>query len=297
MMFVKGECPMFSFNNYRPAVFLSLMLVVLLIIVGCSGTKTISNPKNQSDPKQQKKLEQLNLTADEMYKKAMEGQMMEARGKLLQISDQITGINFDGIVSIEGLNALTEAVTQAKRIYNAVSFSHNEGQISAAKIRLATDALTHKNQPMWLQYEKVLHAELDQLDQAVKESKRQDAIGSFNKLNQHIAIIRPSIYINRNATEVEKLNSIMTFIQSELSKDPISVKNLHKGIEQFHQVLDDIFKGKQEATAYMPMPDAKHPILWALGIGAIISSVLTFAGWRMFQSKRNWIAVNKREEG
>jgi sporulation protein YpjB len=289
---------MFIITGYRWFSIVMLTLIMILIVSGCGNSQQVSTPqKHKVTPQQLQKVEFLNQTADEMYKKAMEGQMMEARSKLLQISDQITGLNFEGIVSLEGLHALTESVTQAKRVYNAVSFSHNEGQIAAAKIRLATDALTHANQPMWLQYEKLLHSELDLIDQAIKASKRQDALTNFSKLNQHIAIIHPSLLINRNETDVEKLDSLLVFLKTELNKDPMAGNNVQSGIEQLHQVLDDLFKGKQEATAYLAMPDAKHPILWAISIGAIISSVLTFAGWRMFRSKQDWVAVNKKEEG
>jgi sporulation protein YpjB len=288
---------MFVLSGYRTVTIISFILVMLLVVSACGNSHPVSNPKHKASPQQLKKIELMNQTADDMYKKAMEGQMMEARGKLLQINDQITSINFEGIVSLEGLHALTETITQGKRVYNAASFSHNEGQIAAAKIRLATDALTHANQPMWLQYEKLLHSELDQIDQAVKATKRQEALANFSKLNQHIAVIHPSLLINRDATDVEKLDSILVFVKTELNKDPIVIKNVQSGIEQFHHVLDDLFKGKQEATAYLPMPDAKHPILWALGIGAIISSVLTFAGWRMFRSRRDWVTVSKKEEG
>ena len=98
----------------------------------------------------------MNQIADEMYKQTMDGQVTEARNKLMQMSDQIPKIHFEGITSVEGLNALTETITRAKRVYNAADYSPEEGQVAVAKIRLATDALSHKNQPMWLQYYKVL---------------------------------------------------------------------------------------------------------------------------------------------
>jgi sporulation protein YpjB len=296
MLILKEECPMFDYIGGRSWILLITVLMAIILIASCGSPKA-ANPTKKADPQQLQKMELLNRTADDMYKKAMDGQMMEARNMLLQLSDQITHIQFQGVTSIEGLHALTTSITEAKRVYNAASLSHIEGQTAAAQIRLATDALTHASQPMWLQYDKVLRNDLTNLEQAVKASNEQETVINYEKLKQHIFLIHPSLQISRDPSLIEKLDSIINFIQTGVRSKPMASQNVVKGIEQLQHTLDQIFNKRQEATAYLPLADNQTPIIWVLLIGAIISTVLTYAGWRMFKTDRNTVAVNKKEKG
>lgn len=273
-------------------------VIGLLLWVGtaCGATHPSSGQAGSINSEQTRKAEFLDKTAAEMYKDAAGGKVMEARNKLIQIGDQIPKISFEGMASIEGIAALTEAVTNAKRVYNAASFSPGEGLVAAARIRLATDALTHKNQPMWLQYDKVLHEDIAALEQGLMRGKKQDSLAAFGKLEQHISIIKPSLQISRDPSEVEKLDSIMAFVRTSLNRDPIDVKQAQKAKDTLHQILDEIFLKKKDATAYLPLPDPKQPIIWSLVMGAIIISVLTYAGWRMFKTQKNIVPAKRKEE-
>ncbi|SDN86373.1 sporulation protein YpjB [Paenibacillus sp. yr247] len=276
----------------------TLVLAAVVSISSACGANTNTNGQAAKpiDPDQVQRIEFLNQIADDMYKQTMDGQVTEARNKLMQISDQIPKIHFEGITSVEGLNALTESITQAKRVYNAVAFSPEEGQIAVAKIRLATDALTHKNQPMWLQYYKVIQNDTNVLNQDIKADKQQEALANFGKLSQHIAIIHPSLLISRDAASVEKLDSLLVFLRNNLNSKPMSTRQLESGIENLNHILDDLFLKNKDAIAFVPITDPRQPIIWSLGIGLIIVSVLSFAGWRMYQSGRHFVPVKQAKE-
>ncbi|MBD0380562.1 sporulation protein YpjB [Paenibacillus sedimenti] len=288
---------MFVYFGVRRLAAMLLLVTVVSISVACG---VIPSSKGQAivqaDPEQVQKIEFLNQIADDMYNKTMEGQVTEARSKLLQLSDQIPKIRFDGVTSVEGLNALTETITQAKRVYNAVSYSPEEGQIAVAKIRLATDALTHKNQPMWLQYYKVLQEDVGVLHQAVKANQQKEAVAGFGKLSQHIAVIRPSLLISREPADVEKLDSLMTFLRSNLNSSPMQMRQIESGVEHLQQIIDQLFLKHKDAIAFVPLTDPKQPIIWSLGIGLIIVSVLSYAGWRMYQSGKHVVPVNQAKK-
>jgi len=289
-MFVKSD------TIKRLAALLPLLLA-LGLAAGCSGAGVAGAGAAKADPEQVKNVEQLNRTADDMYKMALAGQVSEARGKLLLLGEQITQIRFDGITSVEGMNALTESVTQAKRVFNAVRFSPEAGQVAVAKIRLATDALTHANQPMWMQYYKVLQNDIGALDQAVKAGQQPAAWSGYETLSQHVAVIRPALLISRPPSDVEKLDSLLTALRGGLRAEPLPQAQLEDGIEHLQRTVDELFMKKTEATAYLPMTDPKQPIVWSLGIGLIIVSVLSYVGWRMFRSGRNTVPVKINREG
>lgn len=289
---------MFNYSGMKWLTTTLLLAAVISISSACGvSTSTIGQAAQPIDPVQVERIAFLNQIADDMYKQTMDGQVTEARNKLMQMSDQIPKIHFEGITSVEGLNALTETITQAKRVYNAAAYSPEEGQIAVAKIRLATDALTHKNQPMWLQYYKVLQNDTNILNEAVKANKQKEAVANFGKLSQHIAIIHPSLLISRDASSVEKLDSLLAFIRTNLNSQPMSTRQLESGLDHLNQVLDDLFLKNKDAIAFVPITDPRQPIIWSLGIGFIIVSVLSFVGWRMYQSGRNIVHVKQTREG
>lgn len=289
---------MFNYSGMKWLTTTLLLAVVISISSACGvSTSTIGQAAKPIDSEQIARIAFLNQIADEMYKQTMDGQVIEARNKLMQMSDQIPKIHFEGVTSVEGLNALTETITQAKRVYNAAAYSPEEGQIAVAKIRLATDALTHKNQPMWLQYYKVLQNDTNILNESVKANKQKEALANFGKLSQHIAIIHPSLLISRDASSVEKLDSLLAFIRTNVNSQPMSVRQLESGLDHLNHVLDDLFMKNKDAIAFVPITDPRQPIIWSLGIGLIIVSVLSFVGWRMYQSGRHIVHVKQTKEG
>ncbi|NEW06051.1 hypothetical protein GK047_08520 [Paenibacillus sp. SYP-B3998] len=279
---------------------LATMLLILIVVSVSTACGAIPSTKEQAivqvDPEQLQKMELMNQIADDMYKKTMDGQVAEARSKLLQLSDQIPKIRFEGATSVEGLNALTETITQAKRVFNSVSYSPAEGQLAVAKIRLATDALTHKNQPMWLQYYKVLQNDINLLSKAVKSDDQQVALSDFGAMSQHIGVIHPSILISREPSDVEKLDSLLIFFNNNLNNSPLPTRQLENGIEHLQQVINELFMKHKDTLALVSLADPQQPIIWSIGIGLIIISVLSFAGWRMYQSGRNVVPVKQPRE-
>ncbi|OPH47062.1 hypothetical protein BC351_11140 [Paenibacillus ferrarius] len=276
----------------------TLMLTIVASISAACGvsTNTTGQAAKPIDTDQIQRVEFLNQIADEMYKQTMDGQVVEARNKLQQISDQIPKIHFEGITSVEGLNALTETITQAKRVYNAAQYSSDEGQVAVAKIRLATDALTHKNQPMWLQYHKVLQNDALLLTQDIQSNKQADALADFGKMSQHIAIIHPALLISREASSVQKLDSLLVFLHKNISEKPMAARQVESGLTHLNQVLDELFLKNKDAIAFVPITDPRQPIIWSLGIGLIIVSVLSYVGWRMYQSGRSLVTVKSTRE-
>jgi sporulation protein YpjB len=116
-------------------------------------------------------------------------------------------------------------------------------------------------------------------------------------LVQHYGIIRPSLFISRSPSEVEKMDSLMAFMQKSVNSNPVPVKQVQSGIGHLRQALDDLFMKKREATAYLPITDPHQPILWTILIASIIISVLTFAGYRMFKGGRDIVPVKHKERG
>ncbi|MDF2963526.1 MAG: sporulation protein YpjB [Paenibacillus sp.] len=279
---------------------ISLILALLLgvgLLAGCQSAKK-SNEAAAPKPTQEQlqRLELLNQTADDMYNRVMQGDVTGGRAVLQQISEQIPQIRYEGVTSVEGMNALTETVTEAKKVFNAVRFAPGEGQVSAAKIRLAADALTHAAHPMWLQYYKLLQEDMDQLEQAAKERKRADLQQNMLQFEQHISVIHPSLLISRSPGDVEKLDSLVTFLSGQARSEQDTYNQIANILPTLRQHIDKLFM-KKEATAYLPVIDQQNPIMWTLAIGSFIIAALAFAGWRLAKKDDGLVTVRKSNDG
>jgi sporulation protein YpjB len=265
---------------------------VILITVfagGCSAKQSAAETKPPTD-EQLKQIELLNAAADEMYRSAMDGDLDTARGKLAELGERVTATRFDGIASIEGVGALSEAIVQAKRVFQAVKYSPEQGKLAAAKIRLATDALTHANQPMWLQYYNVMIEDAERLEQAVRAGDKPASLAALGQLSARYAVIRPSVLITREPQEAEKIESLFAFFNNQLNAPQWEPDTLDNGMKQLRLAIDELF-GRADKSAYAPFVDRPRPIVWITGIGSIIAAVLAFAWWRIFRYERTAIVT------
>ena len=68
--------------------------------------------------------------------------------------------------------------------------------------------------------------------------------------HQHIAIIHPSFIISRDPSSVEKLDSLLYFIRTNVNAKPIPIRQLEAGLVNLNQVLDEFFMKHKDALAY-----------------------------------------------
>lgn len=277
---------MFVSATKRIATFALALLAIGTLLAGCGREKPAATEKTAS-PEQLRQVERLNAVADEMYRHAMAGEIDEARDKLDEIGVKMTEIRFDGIASVEGVGALSESIVQAKRIFNAITVSREDGQLAAAKIRLATDALTHADHPMWLQYYRGMKETVQQIEQAVQRKSAKEAAERFKQLEAKYAMIRPSLFISKQPSDVEKLDSLFTFLRSRVAGRQLDAENAASGLAQLHTALDELF-GQRDRSAFVPVTERPVPLAWVLAPGSIIVSVLAFAAWRIFRFERRF---------
>lgn len=274
----------------RPAAVLLLLLFGLAVLAGCGGRGTNGETVTEDAAfaaEQRKQVERLNTAADDMYRHAMEGELEKARMKLEEVGAAVTAIRFDGIASVEAINALTESIVQAKRIFVAVKYSPDEGQAAAAAIRLATDALTHANQPMWLHYYAAMQEAVDRLESSLqnKQAQRETTL-AFNELQVRYRTIRPSVLISRPVQATEQVEALLTFVGGELSRGEPDAGKLGGALSQLRLAFDGMFE-RNDRSAFVPMVRRTVPLTWVALFGSIIVSVLAFAAWRIFDFERN----------
>ncbi len=283
-------------NWRRFGIWLALSVGIMLMAAGCGEGKSMKETSaSKPSAEQVQKTELLGRTAEELYQKAKQADVPGSLMALQQLSDQIPKIRFEGLTSIEGMNALTRAVTDAKRVFNAASFKSEEGWIAAAKIRLAADALSHPHTPLWLQYDKLLSDDVNLLEKAAADKNRAEVRRGAALLEQHIGIIRPSLLISRSPADVEKLDSLVTFIKLQAQGEGEPYRNVLNAVPPLRGLLDTLFL-KRETTAYLPYPEQQNPILWIVTLGSVILASLGFAGWRLSKKNGGLVPVRRPDQ-
>lgn len=278
-------------SNRRSLLLLLALAGTILGVLGCGKARPAEENRYPAvtDPGRQQQLEELNKMADELYRNAATGALAEARGLLVRFGEQVASISFSGVASVEGVDALTDAVVEAKKQYNAVQMNPDLCVKAAARLKLAADALTHPNQPMWLQYYKVLAEDTKLFEYTVTTGRQQEAISRLGQLKDHYDTIRPSVWISRRPEEAEQMDSLLVFFTKYTDAGSFRQEVLHSGIGQWREVLDGLFRKSGDRTAYMPGIEPDRPVLWTFTVGSLIVAVLIFAAWRMFQSERSLI--------
>ena len=271
--------------------------MLCLTLTGCSSERSAGQSNGESsalDPEQLQKLDLLNETAEHMYQFTVYGDVEEARNKLLAIIDQVSRIQFSGLTTIEGLHAFTGLLSEAKKTYNAASFSSDRGKFIAAQIRLAADALAHRAQPMWMEHGKILLGDLSRMEQAIILSDKEKVAEALTILQQHYQMIRPSVLISRTPEEVNRIDSLLGFLHNGWQAGEIQSVPFKTGYAELRRLMGQWFK-QGDIGAFMPGEEQKQPLLWILGFSSAIILVLGYVAWKMFDTDKNIIILNREK--
>lgn len=263
---------------------------IIAVLAGCHGGEHGEREQKgehparinqqQIDPQLLERLKELDATADRMYQDILSGRLVEAREHIRSLSDQITEIEFSGIASVEGVQALTTAVVTAKELLNAIHQAEPERlQIVAAQVRLAADALIHSQHPLWHDYDKRIDADMMQLREAIDSGSQ--VLSSAQQLYRTYSIIRPAVLITHPPEITVRIESLLAFFIQQANHPDAG---LIESYQELSRTWAELF-GHSHVSAYMSLGEGSQPIYWSLVIGSIIITVLIFTAWRKYEGE------------
>lgn len=259
----------------RWLIFLFLLIILSILFTGCSF-KTERENVALADDTDQRKMDQLNQLAEKIYADVNHNKIEEARKGIIDFSELAINIRFHKVTTPEGVNALMETIVFAKQTFSPVQYSTNEGVIAAAKLRLAADALTHKKEPMWLHYYKILREDGNQLRHAIENNDQLQVTRSLDQIMKHYDVIRSAVMISRQPSDVRKVDSFFLY----LNREP-HLSNM----DQFELILSELFERKA-AEAYMEMSYPQNVFYITFVLASIIISILSYVGWRRYKYEK-----------
>jgi sporulation protein YpjB len=271
-----------------------VLMLLCLFFTGCSLQDRGASAEVAQSPETIKQIERFNQMGDEIYNKTLKGQFLEARAEIIQMSELTRQIRLNEVITASGLKAISETLTQAITVFNAVQLDTEQALFQSARIRLMADAISHPRTPMWLQFNKVIQEDINVMEQASKQKKYQDLKLAFNQLKLHYLTIQPALQVGLQTEEINKIVSAIHNVESELLSDSTNPSNLSHSINTLQDEMEGLFQIKSEAAAYLPFMETKEPMLnWLIILASIIIIVLGFVAWRMRVARNGIISIRR----
>jgi sporulation protein YpjB len=164
--------------------------------------------------------------------------------------------------------------------------------MEAARVRLAADALVRPDHALWLQYESVMLDDISRVEKAWKRQTNDGAIaarGAMTSLQEHAERIESAINMLYGSMREAELTERIGYTNRLLEAHANNITNeamIDRSLEALKESLVRLFEqsgSAQVLPAVAAIPNA-NPLSWTFLLGALISAVLTYSGWRKYKA-------------
>ena len=289
---------MFMKNRLSRLALAVLGAVIITIASGCGSDRlsAVAETETKITEEQRQVLKRMDETAEQAYQSIQSGDLNATREKIAQLSVLTAKLHYEGITTIEGIQALSTSVTGSMHSLNAVSPDAAQIAKHIAETRLAVDALAHKEQPMWHEFKSPLMEDLELMGEAADQHDAQLANAAMRRWKARVSAIRPAVIISRDSVKATELDSMTSFLEgSARNQDWAALK---EAVPALRQALEEIFSSgdRQTSSPLIPTAEPPHPVIWSLVIGAIITCVLAYVAWRKYEAEQGVSRVKKEKD-
>lgn len=285
-------------QRFRRIALALIGVVTLAFAVGCGSDEppAEAEAKKVITDMQRQTMQQMNEAAEEAYQSVQSGDLERTKAKIAQLSVLSTKLSYEGLATVDGIQAITETITSAMRSLNAVSPDPMQVSMRVASVRLTVDALAHRQHPMWLDYRNPLTGDLERMAAAIEAQNDPEASVALGLWRGHISIVRPAIVVSRDAAEAVKLDSITAFLENSVRT--ADWPGLKQAMPNLEDALGEVFREEDQETISPLWPTAEppHPIIWSLSLGSFIVGVLTYVAWRRYTAEQGITRVKKARD-
>lgn len=260
---------------------LYILTILVYIFIFTFSTQMISyaNDINNEDEKYQK-WQQVNQIAEEVLFLVQKNEFEASRKQLNQLSSYFLSLETGNYVDrVEQAQILIDAIIQAKESLNAVKLDPDQAHKKVLRMRLALDAVSHKKQPLWLNYYPTIVNTMDELMYAVKENNRDAFYYHLNSLAEEYEFVRPSLVISHQLGITEKLDSQIKYIMNQR-------QNVWDNQERALNLLESLDKDWKVAFFQKNEQSSQSFIFLMVGVGTLICSVLSYVAWRKYKGEK-----------
>lgn len=262
----------------------AFFLLIGLSLGGIVWGSPISNGDRPS-PAASIQAKALNLEVETMYRLVEEGNLQATLESLRKIQSIFEASSFQGLTSVEGIHVLAESIVEMKETTASSTLDPKQWMMSAGKLRLAVDSLTHPKDGIWLQYYKLMREDLQMMEQSAAKQDRDGIKKAYALLEDHYELIRPALVMQRKQEEVSMIESWLSHAGGAVSTaSPATVREI---VPQGEVIVNLLFGKKKDEPALAQLNEVEGPWFWQLLFAAFILSALTFAAYRKYRGLRD----------
>lgn len=211
----------------------------------------------------------------------------EAREPLAELAAGFSRADFsDEEVSVEAIHALSECLLDLEGKLNQIRPDQEMILSSAVRLRLAFDALSHPNQPLWHERYPEIMRRIERLERAADSGSGEEVRGAVEALFREYQMIRPAIVVSKAPQTIGKVDSVIAFIRSQSNSADMDRKALMNGVKRFKRMMEPLFYGSEEEVVALARGMGPPEILPFLWVGGVIAAVLAYVGWRKYRAEQ-----------
>ncbi|EGL82254.1 Sporulation protein YpjB [Caldalkalibacillus thermarum TA2.A1] len=267
----------------RPVVFSclttkTLVLTWMFILVLNTGITYAERPNHSIDEQLEKWLA-ISRLADKAFHLVEENKYEQARETVLEISERLLHVQLGQYLQyVEQANILMETVTQAKGALTQVRLDENQVYQQVLRMRLAINAVSHTEKPLWINFYHKLAKDIADLKQALTTQDRDQFYRHLNRLFNQYEFIRPAIAVSHPPQMYNQLDSLIVYLDRHSAE-------LWQQKEQTAQLLDRL-ESQIRIAFFQESGEQSTFILLMVGMSVLIVSVLSYAGWKKYRGEQ-----------
>ncbi|GAB6935585.1 hypothetical protein JCM14720_15060 [Calditerricola yamamurae] len=201
----------------------------------------------------------------------------EARAHYAELAEAVVALTRRLPVSVEGLHAVLAAVLEGKRAFARVQPDPEAMLRDALRVRLAADALLHRQQPLWKEYRAEVETQLRQLRSGAVSGNNW--LQAYRRLAEIYTIVRPAVVIQQPPEDVEALDSLIRALDQSAPHVDRAV------VWEFHNRMARLFELAHAASASPWMgPSSIYAVVAVMAV--VVFTVLGYVAWYRYRLER-----------
>lgn len=234
-----------------------------------------------------KQAAQLSEAVETLYRDVVDGNIIKVRTETEQIEKLFTSSSFQGLTEVEGIHALAECIVEVKVATAQATLQPELWLQATAKLRLAANSLSNKQQPLWHQYYKVVREDLRIMQDQLNSNHKQGLKDAYDSLQAHYELIRPAIVIQKKPFEVHMIDSWISYAGGLITSNTSKSEAIRNMITQGEEHFNVLFGKKKDEPTFAPQIEfnSAQKGVW---MGALfIVSILTYVGYRKYRGSHH----------
>lgn len=234
--------------------------------------------------------QQLEQAAEALYGYVLEGDVMKVRQETEAISKIFVSSSFEGMTSVEGINALSGVIMDLKATVAGAKINPQQWEAAAAKLRLAANSLNHPRQPIWLQYYKLIREDLNAMEQSAVANDLAGWKTALERLQGRYDNIRPAVIVSHQPEVVNAFDSWLSYAVSIPSSSQKVERARLLEIVSYGQDAVRVMFGKEKDEPALSLPLASQEFgIWGGLAASFIIAALAYVAYRKYRGQnQNW---------